>query len=134
LIPINIWVTDPVTQMNRTCKSCGITLPVEEFPSAGLIEGVQYYRHKCQTCYQKQKLSESRRRMEKFHSYKKTLKCNRCGYSDYRALQFHHSDDNKEGNPSVIARQRSWENVKRELDKCEVLCANCHQIEHFGGA
>jgi hypothetical protein len=47
-------------------------------------------------------------------------------------VQFHHTDDNKEGTPSVIARHKSWDNVMEELNKCEVLCANCHQIEHYG--
>jgi len=120
--------------MNRACKECGVVQPVSDFPKAGIVKGVQYYRHKCQTCYQKQKLSEEHYRMNKFHSYKKTLKCNRCGYDDWRALQFHHHNDDKEGTPSEMARNRSWDVVKAELDKCEVLCANCHQIEHFIGA
>ena len=72
--------------------------------------------------------------MATFREYKKTLKCNRCGYNDHRALQFHHKDDNKEGTPSIIARYKSWDNVMEELNKCEVLCANCHQIEHYHGA
>jgi hypothetical protein len=78
-------------------------------------------------------MDKAKYRMEKFREYKKTLKCNRCGYDDYRALQFHHTDDNKEGTPSIIARSKSWENVMEELNKCEVLCANCHQIEHYIG-
>ena len=119
--------------MERTCRSCGFVAPVEEFPKADKIKGVQYYRHLCTTCYSKQKTNKSIERMTKFREYKKTLKCNRCGYDDYRALQFHHTDDNKEGTPSVIARCRSWENVMEELNKCEVLCANCHQIEHYHG-
>ena len=118
--------------MNRTCKSCGVTLPLEEFPTAGVVKGVQYYRHKCPDCYVKQKLDASKARIHKFREYKKTLKCNRCGYSDYRALEFHHPNDDKDGfEPCQIARNRSWNNVLKELDKCEVLCSNCHRIEHF---
>ena len=119
--------------MDRTCKRCGTVHPLTDFPQAGKVKGVQYYRHLCTSCYSKQKLDESKLRMEKFREYKKTLKCNRCGYDDYRALQFHHTDDNKEGTPSIIARGRSWANVMEELNKCEVLCANCHQIEHYNG-
>jgi len=117
----------------RTCKECGANHPLDlsYFPSAGKIKGVQYYRHKCIPCYSKQKGKEAGKRVDKFREYKKTLKCNRCGYDDYRALEFHHTDDNKEGNPSVVARQKSWGNVIEELNKCEVLCSNCHRIEHF---
>jgi hypothetical protein len=119
--------------MDRKCRSCGSVALVEEFPKAGKTKGVQYYRHLCTTCYSKQKINKSNERMTKFREYKKTLKCNRCGYDDYRALQFHHTDDNKEGTPAVIARYLAWDNVMEELNKCEVLCANCHQIEHYHG-
>ena len=120
----------------RVCKNCGKQklLNLSEFPSAGTIKGVQYYRHKCIPCYSKQKLEESSLRMNKFREYKKTLSCNRCGYSDYRALEFHHPNNDKdEFDPCVIARYRSWENVMKELNKCEVLCSNCHRIEHYIG-
>lgn len=118
--------------MERKCRECGAVHPLTNYPKASIVKGVQYYRHLCTTCYSKQKLNKAQDRMKRFREYKKTLKCNRCGYDDYRALQFHHTDDNKEGTPSVIARTNSWKNVMEELNKCEVLCANCHQIEHYG--
>jgi Zn finger protein HypA/HybF involved in hydrogenase expression len=117
----------------RQCRECKSTFPIEQFPNAGVVKGIQYYRHLCTSCYSSQKTNKTKERMQKFREYKKTLKCNRCGYDDYRALQFHHTDDNKEGTPSVIARYKSWDNVMEELNKCEVLCANCHQIEHYIG-
>ena len=120
----------------RICKSCKCERPLDltGFPSAGIIKGVQYYRHKCIQCYSKQKLDESNKRMDKFREYKKTLKCNRCGYDDHRALEFHHPNDDKDKfDPCVIARNRSWNNVIKELNKCEVLCSNCHRIEHYTG-
>lgn len=120
----------------RVCKECGKEkfLDLTKFPSAGIIKGVQYYRHKCTPCYSKQKIGECSLRMQKFREYKKTLSCNRCGYNDYRALEFHHfNNDKDEFDPCVIARKRSWKNVINELNKCEVLCSNCHRIEHYIG-
>lgn len=57
--------------------------------------------------------------------------CARCGYDSHpAALDFHHRDpsekDFKISNGNTIA----WDKVKVELDKCELLCANCHRIEH----
>ena len=117
----------------RSCKDCGKEQPVEEFPLAGKVKGVQYYRHLCTQCYSKQKTKASNTRMDKFREYKKTLKCERCGYDDHRALEFHHPNDDKEYTPCVVARRKSWENVMKELNKCEVLCSNCHRIEHYYG-
>jgi len=119
--------------ITRTCKECGVVHSLTDFPLAGNIKGVNYYRHKCIQCYSKQKTKEAQKRMSKFKEYKKTLKCNRCGYNDYRALEFHHPIDDKEGQPCIIARQRSWKNVLEELNKCEVVCSNCHRIEHYNG-
>ena len=118
----------------RVCRECNYTNKLENFPIADIIKGKTYYRHLCTSCYSKQKHSERRRRISKFREYKKTVKCCRCGYSDYRALQFHHIDSNKEGNISQMVRNKTWEIVTEEINKCEVLCANCHQIEHYNEA
>ncbi len=59
-------------------------------------------------------------------------KCERCGYDRcIDALEFHHIDPTvKEFNISSKGYTRSWERVKVELDKCMILCANCHRETH----
>jgi hypothetical protein len=72
--------------------------------------------------------------IEWFDSYKRTLRCVRCGFGDWRALVFHHRDrKTKEGNLSECPR-RGWskKRILAEAAKCDVLCANCHAIEHHG--
>lgn len=61
--------------------------------------------------------------------------CERCGYNKYiGALEFHHLDPNeKDFNLSKKGHCRSWEKVKIELDKCILLCANCHREIHEEG-
>ncbi len=58
-------------------------------------------------------------------------KCFHCGYCrNYAALDFHHKNpDEKEFNWQQL-RLRTWESVLLELDKCELLCRNCHAEEH----
>lgn len=57
--------------------------------------------------------------------------CQHCGESNPLVLEFHHIDrDSKAGNISQMAFQRIPTNhLQSEIDKCEVLCANCHRIE-----
>ena len=64
--------------------------------------------------------------------YKKQHPCVRCGFADYRALQFHHRDQKQKlfGISQKIGKI-SLKRIKEEIDKCYVLCANCHQIEHY---
>jgi biotin operon repressor len=61
-------------------------------------------------------------------------KCKCCGYSKYQgALEFHHLDPSeKDFNFSQKGHCRSWEKVKIELDKCILVCANCHREIHAG--
>lgn len=63
----------------------------------------------------------------------KGKKCEECGYilTNYNSasFEFHHKFGEKD---FVIgsAMNRKWEYVKKELDKCILLCSNCHRIHH----
>ena len=59
-------------------------------------------------------------------------RCGRCGYDRcMEALEFHHRDPlRKDFSISEKGYTRSWVSVRRELDKCEILCANCHRETH----
>ena len=59
--------------------------------------------------------------------------CKHCGWEgDISGFDFHHRDPNeKEFNPSAKELASiSWEKAKKELDKCDLLCALCHRLEH----
>ena len=57
--------------------------------------------------------------------------CQRCGYNTYYgAIQFHHRDPTKKEVSWTKLRLRSWEKITFELDKCDILCANCHAEVH----
>ena len=55
-------------------------------------------------------------------------KCKICGYHRLpQALEFHHLDRDKKEFGLGLPHTRSWERIKKEIDKCELLCANCHR-------
>lgn len=115
---------------NRICKICKIEKDLNLFRVCN--KGKQHYRR--WTCFSCERITLEKQRQKyknDFINFKKTLKCNRCGYSDYRALQFHHLSKNKEFQISSKIGQRSLNGLKSEIEKCEILCANCHQIEHY---
>ena len=58
--------------------------------------------------------------------------CEKCGYNRcIEALEFHHRDSSgKDFSISERGYTRSWIKVKEELDKCILLCANCHREIH----
>jgi len=59
-------------------------------------------------------------------------KCEICGYNKYAgALDFHYRDPlQKEFAIGAKGYTRSLEKIKEELDKCQLLCANCHRELH----
>jgi hypothetical protein len=55
-------------------------------------------------------------------------KCVKCGYNKcIAALEFHHPDSNKEFGIGANGYTHSWIKLKKELDKCILVCSNCHK-------
>lgn len=63
-------------------------------------------------------------------------KCVNCGFKanelTLTAFDFHHLDptEKEKGLSSMVMGK--WEKITAELDKCVLLCSNCHRIHHFG--
>lgn len=59
--------------------------------------------------------------------------CINCGYDKcIAALEFHHTEsEKKDFGISANGYTRSWEKVKKELDKCILVCSNCHREIHY---
>ena len=75
-----------------------------------------------------------RRRLRKMGIAELGGKCVFCGYSrDNHALDFHHVDEStKEFGLSERGLTRSWKKIVIELNKCILVCANCHREIHSG--
>ena len=84
--------------------------------------------------YMKQAVSKRRRKIKEMAIEYKGSKCHFCGYDKYiGALEFHHLDPSiKEFGLSMSGLTRSWEKTKKELDKCVIICSNCHRELHGG--
>ena len=61
--------------------------------------------------------------------------CVRCGYNKcLAALDFHHKNPLEKDFEIGRKKLLSFEKLRIELDKCELLCRNCHAEEHFMGS
>ncbi|GAG65823.1 unnamed protein product [marine sediment metagenome] len=63
------------------------------------------------------------------------LKCQKCGYkgSNYRSLEFHHKNLSKSFCVSnALSRKEgvSVQDIMDEISKCDIICRNCHVLEH----
>ena len=59
-------------------------------------------------------------------------KCQCCGYSRcIEALEFHHLDPNIKSF-TISGKSKSFNSLKNEVDKCILVCSNCHKEIHAG--
>jgi hypothetical protein len=117
---------------SRCCK-CGETLPRASFYTR---PGTKYPTSACKKCLTKCRVDELRKPKKLAVAYKGG-KCSMCGYSRcIDALEFHHLDpERKDFSFSEYGRRINngclRKDVLDELDKCILLCANCHRERHF---
>lgn len=77
------------------------------------------------------RVASRRRELKKQAVAYKGGKCVHCGYDkSIAAMEFHHVDPSKKDFQISTGRTRSWDRVKSEIDKCVLLCSNCHKEEH----
>lgn len=114
------------TDIIKHCKIHGNTLHSKH------KRGISY-RYRCKQC-QIDSTRITRQRIKQNAIAYKGSKCNKCGHDDLtypEVFEFHHRDP-KEKDFAISAKGYSlgWEKVKKELDKCDMYCANCHRIIH----
>ena len=115
----------------KTCRICKKTRPTNEFHIALTTPEKVYRRRKCKDCYNVVKAAYKTSKRNAFRDFKKTLECVRCGTKDWRLLQFHHENGDKEANIADVVDSWSQTRLETEIAKCCVLCANCHIIHHY---
>lgn len=113
----------------KQCSKCSRVLSMSKFYSRTRYDKSELSSY-CRDCHNEYLC-------ERWHDNKiKAIeylggKCSKCGYDKHNApLQFHHTDPESKDYSWNVLRKKSWPRIKTELDKCILLCANCHSIEH----
>lgn len=115
----------------KTCIDCKTELPLKDFYKQKChSQGVMSY---CKKCFNKRCILRWIKRKIKYINYMGG-QCKNCGLllekSHYSVFEFHHKfNSNKDYDWSKL-RLQSHNNILKELNKCELLCANCHRLTH----
>ena len=87
----------------------------------------------CKICFNIYCMQRWKQTKKKAVVYKGS-KCNDCPitYPEYsfHIFDFHHLDPNTKDMDWKKLRQCAWDKITNELDKCILLCANCHRLRH----
>lgn len=116
--------------MIRKCPKCNTEKDISLFYNRRNKIGNSVY---CIKCTNTQAINRQANLKQQCLSYKGG-KCIVCNYNKYSgALEFHHLDPSKKDfSISHLRSYRFSDLVKQELDKCVLLCANCHREVHAG--
>lgn len=87
----------------------------------------------CRQCFNQYCIERWKQRKIEAIQYK-GCSCVDCGITypqtPYPVFDFHHLDPNEKDVDWGKLRLRSWDKIVNELDKCVLLCSNCHRIRH----
>ena len=114
--------------MGMVCSCCNKEKSAEEFYSRKDRNGKQYY---CKVCYNKYQTERWIARKLKAIEIMGG-QCSICGYDkNYGALHLHHREPGEKeyGWPQVC--KMAWEKILAEINKCILVCANCHAEIHW---
>jgi len=70
---------------------------------------------------------------KKLKELKSKLQCSECGENHIATLDFHHTNKDLKLSTvsSLVCNGYSWESILLEIQKCIVLCSNCHRKLHY---
>lgn len=129
----------------KTCTKCKDEKDLSEFNKrSSAPDGLA---HQCKACnsknlkkhyqenktYYRDKADKHKEKLRQYvDEYKGNKGCFMCGESRHWVLDFHHTDNNKEYNISdLMLKIQSPKKLKAEIEKCEVVCSNCHRDLHY---
>ena len=116
----------------KICKSCKKDLPEAKFHMRSTKGRQSGTRHSmCNRClYVRYSRPSMEKKLKKIHGYQLEKGCTDCGYNKHpAALEFDHlPGTEKLFNIGEEIGNRSVESLWTEIAKCDVVCANCHNI------
>lgn len=109
------------------CKQCG-----EVDSTKAMKKGLnRIAKSLCKSCHNVNTIARFRQNKIDAVNYKGGS-CIDCGYDKCPgALVFHHRDPNIKDPDWATMKNRTLNQIKTELDKCDLLCATCHMERHW---
>ena len=120
-----------ITDNKKPCVQCKTLTPLQDFYKTR--KDGKYLSHICKNCNNKNSTDRARQIKKMMVEYKGGS-CERCTlhYKDSHiaVFDFHHINPKEKDINYARIRYHGWDKIKTELDKCKLLCSNCHRITH----
>lgn len=130
--------------MFKNCCMCKVDLPTLSFKAnKRKKDGLQSQCIECQKLYRKSHYEKNKQKyidkakvwndkfLDWWKDFKSSLSCTSCGENHPAVLDFHHTDPlEKDSEVSYLVNFGNKSRILEEVNKCVVLCSNCHRIHH----
>ena len=112
----------------KICSRCKRELPVSQYYSRGNGK----LRSECKECHKGYVKNKYQERKGAIGEVKASIGCAKCDDTRSYVLDFHHKDPSiKDANIArMTSNKNKLEDIQKEIDKCVVLCSNCHREFH----
>ena len=118
----------------KICRTCGVEHNLDMFNRNKKHPDPNYRIPDCNTCRSLRRKEQTRKLKAEAVGYMGG-KCQDCsGVFHQSVFEFHHLDPTtKERDPGTMFNDAKVlsSKTKAELDKCVLLCANCHRVRHW---
>jgi hypothetical protein len=124
----------------KLCSRCKTRKPAEAFArNSAKKDGRQQHCRECKSkidaAYYKENPGRIRdgkkrsveRAKKMVEDFLRKSKCVVCGNDDWVVLEFDHLGDKLYDVSTMVQDGLGLETIMREIEKCEVVCANCHR-------
>lgn len=115
----------------KVCVTCNVLKPIELFHKKN---DRRFTTSVCKECFNSYCMQRWIATKIKAIEYKGG-KCQDCHVPHpdlpFPAFEFHHRDPSTKEMGWTKLRLRPWSSIIKELDKCDLLCSNCHRVRHY---
>jgi len=134
--------------VTKFCNGCKKDIPLtDEYFASRTDRRVKYHQSLCRVCQKNYRrehyINNKQKYIDKAKIYnqniinwvleiKQNSSCTKCGEDRHWVLDFHHLDPNeKDIDVSSLVKTANKQRILDEINKCVVLCSNCHRDLHY---
>jgi hypothetical protein len=131
----------------KICHRCKESKPLTEFNlNRAKVDGYASTCRACMKVYRKEHYHKYKKKVivdvlcrrddirKEIWEYKASHSCIDCGESDPVVIDFDHLEDKEFNISHGVARGFSINRIMKEIEKCDVVCANCHRRRTYSRA
>lgn len=119
-----------IDRSEKLCPKCNHIKPIDDFYKRSNRNDYNGYCKECSNTYHTDRIKSVKIKMMDYMGNR----CHDCDLNTKNShpciFDFHHLNQNEKDPNWKYIKFQKWDKIKNELDKCVMLCSNCHRTRH----